>query len=190
MPPKKQPDLPLSLSPAAEPPPADWVAVAEVGAPIGLKGAVRIHTFHSVTGISGPGSILGTLARCWLKKKDGTFALFDVIACTPQTRGEKLLLKGITDRDQAQSFVGCAIGVSRSDFPPPGEDETYWADLLGCRVINRASQDLGQIQSMQSNGEHDWMVLPQGWIPFVAKHVDRVDVAGRVVYVDWESDWF
>jgi ribosomal 30S subunit maturation factor RimM len=49
---------------------------------------------------------------------------------------------------------------------------------------------LGQVQSMQSNGEHDWLVLEAGWIPFVDQYIDQVDTTQKLIQVDWDTDWF
>lgn len=100
------------------------------------------------------------------------------------------MLESITDRNQAELLRGAEVGVSRSLFPQTSEQETYWADLQGCRVVNREGQELGVVESLQSNGEHDWLVLQAGWIPYVAAYVDRIDTPNRVIHVDWNAEWF
>lgn len=82
------------------------------------------------------------------------------------------------------------MGLARSAFPALPEDENYWADLLGCQVINRQGVTLGRVLSMQANSEHDWLVLDQGWIPFVAQYIDQVEPDKKLIRVDWQEDWF
>jgi ribosomal 30S subunit maturation factor RimM len=43
---------------------------------------------------------------------------------------------------------------------------------------------------MQTNGEHDWLVVAAGWIPFVGHYIDDVDRANRIIRVDWNAEWF
>jgi len=165
------------------------VPLAEVGAPIGLKGAVRLHTLKSVTGLPIDDSLLQASSHCWVKLASGQWLHSEILECSPQTRGLKLQLADISDRNQSESLRGAFVGLSRSEFPEPDEDETYWADLIGCRVVNRQGLDLGLVHSMQTNGEHDWLMIDTGMIPFVENFVDQVDLAQRLIQVDWDPDW-
>lgn len=197
----------VKLPITSEPPPADWVAVATVGAPIGLSGAVRLRTFDSFYGTQADEPILCQLKSCWLKlaapgglvvgreqapspSAQDRWIVSAIKSCAVQPRGLKLQLELITDRNQAEGLRGAEVGVSRSAFPAANEQEAYWADLIGCQVVNRQGQELGIVQSLQSNGEHDWLVLPAGWIPYVEAYVDRVDPKGRIIYADWNPEWF
>lgn len=181
------------ISPAggeAQHPPADWVALAEVGAPIGLKGAVRLHTLKSVTGLAIDDSLLASAPDCWLRLRDGSWRYDRIVECSPQTRGLKLQLSGIHDRDQAEALRAASVGLSRKVFPEVAEGENYWADLIGAEVVNRQGESLGSVVSMQTNGEYDWLVLTRGLIPFVAQYIDRVDQERHRIEVDWLMEWF
>lgn len=184
--PKSPPKLPFT----DKPPPADWVALAQIGAPIGLSGAIRIHTLQSVTGLDVGDSLLLKTQRCWISLGRGQWVESEILECSPQTRGLKLKLHNIETREQAELLRHAAVGLSRCEFPPAEEDENYWADLIGCKVINREDQDLGQVVSMQTNGEHDWLVVAQGMIPFVEQYIDEVDLPAKTIRVDWNTEWF
>lgn len=111
-------------------------------------------------------------------------------SCAAQTRGLKLQLREITDRDQAEGLRTADVGLSRAEFPEPRKGEAYWTDLIGATVINRQGESLGEVIQMQSNGEHDWLVLPDGWIPYVERYIDSVDLNRREIRVDWDRAWF
>ena len=195
----------ITLPITTERPPEDWVALAEIGAPIGLAGAVRIHTLKSVTGLAMEDSLLRDSPCCWIKlaaitasggARAGTtepspkWVHAEIVACTPQTRGVKLQLEAIRDRSHAEQLRGALVGLSRASFPPEHEGETYWADLLGCEVVNRDGVSFGPVVSLQTNGEHDWLVVRDGMIPFVSRYIDRVAPQERRVVVDWQMEWF
>jgi len=128
--------------------------------------------------------------HCWVELGRDQWIESKILECSPQTRGLKLRLQNIDTREQAELLKHASVGLSRSEFPPAAEDETYWADLVGCVVINRQGDMLGEVLSMQTNGEHDWLVLANGMIPFVDQYIDEVDINAKRIVVDWNLEWF
>ena len=43
--------------------------------------------------------------------------------------------------DEAKALAGAGVYIYKSSFAPLPEDEYYWVDLIGCRVI---TEDGGQ----------------------------------------------
>ncbi len=166
------------------------MALAQIGAPIGLSGAVRIHTLKSATGLEIDDSLLLSSRHCWIELGRGQWVESEILECSPQTRGLKLRLHNIGTREQAELLKHAAVGLPRSEFPDLADDENYWADLIGCAVVNRQGQALGSVLSMQTNGEHDWLVVTSGMIPFVEQYIDEVDLAAKRICVDWDLEWF
>jgi len=106
----------------------------------------------------------------------------------------------VADRNQAEALKGARIFVPRSSFPTAGADEYYWVDLLGLDVVNREGVALGQVKDLMSTGPQTVLVLSQAaaeadkppverMIPFVAAFVDKVDLPGRQITVDWQLDY-
>jgi len=106
------------------------------------------------------------------------------------------------DRDAAEALRGGRIFVSRASFPSAADDEFYWVDLIGLAVYNRADELLGDVTGLLDTGVHSVLrVRPRDaapdaspesverLIPFVAAYVDRVDLAGRRIVVDWGLDY-
>ena len=108
-------------------------------------------------------------------------------------------IDGVDDRNVAETLKGVRIFVSRSAFPPATEGEFYWVDLIGLDVINREGVRLGVVKDLMATGPHSVLVLedaPQAdvdpverMIPFVDAYVDEVDMAGRCIKVDWQTDY-
>ena len=102
-------------------------------------------------------------------------------------------LQGCDTPEQAERLRGVPVGVSRAEFPPAGEGEVYWVDLIGARVVNRSGIELGAVNDVISNGVQELLEVRQGdrvrLVPMVGRHVDEVDLATRTVRVDWEADW-
>jgi 16S rRNA processing protein RimM len=125
----------------------------------------------------------------------------------------------IPDRDAAEALKGVRVFVSRASFPAPDEDEFYWVDLIGLAVVNREGAALGEVVGLIDTGPHCVLRVqpPAGTaapapapqaaqagaqaaaggggaaeerlIPFVGAYVDRVDLPGRRILVDWGLDF-
>ena len=110
-----------------------------------------------------------------------------------QGKGLAALLPGFTDRDQATLLVGTQIFVDRDQMPPTEDDEYYWSDLEGLKVITTDGKDLGQVERMMETGANDVMVVDgdrQRLIPFIqGQYVKRVDLEAELIEVDWDPDF-
>jgi 16S rRNA processing protein RimM len=109
---------------------------------------------------------------------------------------------GVDDRSAAEALRGARIFIARSQFPKAGADEFYWADLIGLSVVNRDGVALGAVVGLIDTGPHSVLrVLPaesggadapateERLIPFVSAYVDAVDLAGRMITVEWGLDY-
>lgn len=103
----------------------------------------------------------------------------------------------IPDRNTAEALQGARVFVSRAGFPAPDDDEFYWVDLIGLMVSNRADTVLGPVVGLIETGPHCVLrIQPAGTsaeadqvlIPFVSAYVDKVDLPGKRVTVDWDLD--
>ena len=107
------------------------------------------------------------------------------------------MLENIRDREQAESLVNQQIAVFRDQLPKLGEEEFYWADLVGLTVQLEDGTSLGTIQSMLATGANDVMVVRgelqserERLIPFVTgQYVKSVDLDVGLVVVDWDPDF-
>ena len=81
----------------------------------------------------------------------------------------------------------------RAALPEPAADEYYWDDLVGLAVSNLQGDALGAVTEMIATGANDVMVVVSGdskrLIPFLGHVIQKVDLAGRKVLVDWGADW-
>jgi 16S rRNA processing protein RimM len=104
---------------------------------------------------------------------------------------------GVEDRSAAEALKGARIFIPRSSFPTAAEDEYYWIDLIGLDVVNREGVHLGKVRELVSTGPQTVLVVeyeeggkPQErMLPFVSAYVDKVDLPGRRIEVDWQADY-
>ena len=112
-------------------------------------------------------------------------------------------LKGMDDRTPAEALRGARIFLPRSSFPAASTDEYYWVDLIGLNVVNREGVSLGCVRDLMATGPQSVLcveyvvpaegdaaaVVAERMIPFVSVYVDKVDIAGKLITVDWQPDY-
>lgn len=165
--------------------------MGRISAPFGVKGWVRVQPFtESADGLK-------RYAAWWLNTASG-WREFAVQQVEVHNADVVAKLAGCDDRDAAAALKGTVVAVSRAEFPPAQQGEYYWADLVGLRVMNSEGLDLGVVTSMLETGANAVMAVRQGLpgldgeerlIPFIAEVVKRVDIAARVIEVEWGADY-
>jgi 16S rRNA processing protein RimM len=163
----------------------DWVVMGRIAAPFGIKGWVKVQPFTE-----DPGTLLDF--ESWRVGRDAQQTHYTVEAA--QDHGKALVAKlaGIDDRDAAYALRGQEISVAKSALPPPQENEFYWSDLIGLKVVNRQGIELGTVDSLMESGTNDLLVVKgtrEHLIPFIAAFVGQVDLAGGTIEVDWGEDY-
>jgi 16S rRNA processing protein RimM len=163
----------------------DWVVMGRVAAPFGVMGWIKVQPYSE-----DPCTL--TDFGSWRVGRGDQQARYEVEAAHDHGNVLVAKLAGVDDRDAAYALRGQEISVARSELPPPGDDEYYWADLIGLAAVNREGIVLGQVESLLETGAHDVLVIKGArghLIPFVAAFVGKVDVAGGTIEVDWGEDY-
>lgn len=160
----------------------------------GLRGWLRIVPFND-----SRDSIL-TGQPCWWLRGPGVCRLLRIEQA--RVHAEEIVARaaGLDDRDSAQALKGCEVLVSRAAFPPAAPHECYWIDLIGCTVRNPAGELLGVVAAVEEFGADPVLRLelpgeaPGGslarLIPLVPACVLGIDLPGRRIVVDWQSDYW
>lgn len=159
------------------------VEVGSVGAPFGVRGWIKVRSFTDP-----PERVFEQ--RCLQLMQRGSPATYK-IESTGRSGGRLTAkLAGVDDRDQARALTGAAIVVPRSELPAGDKREFYMADLVGCDVFNRDGRRLGLLSHFVETPAHTLMVV-QGdreyWVPAVPRHLQRVDLPARQVFVNWDD---
>jgi 16S rRNA processing protein RimM len=154
------------------------ICVARIGAPHGVRGAVKLWTFtEDPLAVKRYGPLL---------TKDGV-RQFEVTSAREAKGHLVATLKGIATREDAERLNGIELYVAREKLPDTDEDEYYHADLIGLAAVNAANEPLGRVIAIHNFGAGDIIEIapPSGatmLLPFTNAVVPTVDVAaGRVV---------
>jgi 16S rRNA processing protein RimM len=171
-------------------PPEEPVVMGRVAGPYGVRGFARVQVFTESTD--------GLLAfDAWLVGRPGHWETRRVVEAGTYRDGLVVRFEGVETPEAARTLRGSEVAVRRRELPPTDSEEVYWVDLVGCSVVNREGIDLGRVVSLMETGANDVMVVVAGGvterkerlIPYVEQVVESVDLASRIVRVDWGRDY-
>jgi len=160
--------------------------MGRLGAPYGIKGWLWVYADTQY-----PDS-LADYAE-WQVGELGRYRPMQVEKLELRPNGLVVKFDGIDDRDVAARLRGQIVAVPRSAFEPAGEDEYYWADLIGLAVVNLSGESLGLVDRLLETGANDVLVAKDGnterLLPFVKAVIQSVDLAQKRIVVDWGLDY-
>lgn len=97
-------------------------------------------------------------------------------------------IDGVDDRTAAEALGKVGLYVPRAVLPATGEDEFYYADLIGLAAELTDGTALGTVRAVHDFGAGDVVELrtPEGadlMVPFTRAVVPVVDLAGRRIVI-------
>jgi 16S rRNA processing protein RimM len=156
------------------------ICVARIGAPHGVRGAVKLWTFTE-----DPMAVkqYGPLAT-----KDGA-RKFEVASAREANGHLVATLKGVATREDAERLNGIELYIPRDKLPATEADEYYHADLIGLAAVNAALEPIGRVIAIHNFGAGDIIEIapPQGatlLLPFTNAVVPTVDLAAARVVIE------
>ena len=162
------------------------VIVGRIGAPYGVKGWMKIHSFTEPVG-----NILAY--QPWVVKRQGQWQLLEISDSRRHNKGVIAAIDGCESKEATVSYRHAEIAITRQQLPTLGEHQYYWTDLQGLTVFTTSGNELGRIDCILPTGANDVLVVKgkrQHLIPYllhkVIKTVDRVN--GKMI-VDWDADF-
>lgn len=97
------------------------------------------------------------------------------------------------------AYIGKEIAIEQQQLEElKEENEFYWRDLIGLRVINQQNTVLGVVKSLLETGANDVLVVVSEvdgavverlipWTMDIA--IIAVDIEQGVITVDWDADF-
>jgi 16S rRNA processing protein RimM len=170
-------------NPIPEFPQNDWIVLATIVRPHGLKGEVklslscsgleRLKNCPSLTLVrDGKALKKATVGRAFLHNDgDAVVRLLEV--------------QGV---EEAEGLRGAFLAVPESDRAPLGEGEFYVSDLLGLRVQTTSGEPLGVVEEVMDETANAVLVVRREGreilLPVLKSVVKRVDLQAKVVVAD------
>lgn len=162
----------------------EYVAVAEVIRPHGIKGELEILPLTDFP------ERLAPPRRLSLGPGEREFS---ILQARPKGKRMLLLLSGVADRGTAEGLRGRRLFVRVADLPPLPEGQYYLFQIVGLTVYTADGQPLGRVKEVLKTGSNDVYVVGDErrpgardvLIPATREAVATIDLeAGRLVLRD------
>lgn len=172
----------------------ELLVVGRVGAPHGVRGWVKLHSFTE------PREQLLEYQPLWIRRS-GRWQLVELAEYRLIESGLLTRVDGVEDRDEAALLRNCDLGIARTQLPPLDEGEYYWQQLIGLEVVSRfrgQTYRFGTVEELMETGANDVLVvqgnvdsldLRRRLIPYQDQFLLNIDLSAGSIEVDWDPDF-
>lgn len=131
-----------------------YVRVGRVTKPHGIRGEVKIVPYSGEPAnfrlfshliLVDPESRQKEKRRILKSRVQGKFA--------------RILLEGVTGRNESENLAGFEVWAREDELPPLAENEFYWHEMVGKKVVCADGRELGVITSLMAGGGHDILIV-------------------------------
>ena len=167
------------------------VVLGKIGAVHGVRGEVKVHSF------TDPMENLLDYP-VWTLRLNGVLKQVKLVGARFQGKGLVAQIQGLTDREEARTLTGYEICVSSEELPELEDDEFYWHQLEGLKVINQAQQLLGKVDHLLATGANDVLVVKpcagslddrERLLPYTEYCVLSVNLEAEEIQVEWDAEF-
>lgn len=128
----------------------------------------------------------------WYLQREGRWEARRLLNGRNQGKTLVAHLEGCNDRETARQLMGATIAVRRAQLES-GEQDYYWTDLEGLRVVTETGEELGVVDHLIETGSNDVLVVKgdrERLIPWLPEQVIRsVDLEQGRLVVDWDPEF-
>lgn len=160
---------------------SDLLSIGRITGTHGIRGMVKVHLF------AGDDSALRALDSCLLRLPDGREEALTVVSLQGGGRKTLLSLKGYASINEVLPLVRGELLVRRDQLPDTDDDEYYWADLVGLKVVTADGADLGTLEEIIETGSNDVYCVRGGekeiLIPALADVIRNIDLTRGIMTV-------
>ena len=155
----------------------DLIEIARIQGPYGLDGRMWVSQYGDPQCFSGYTHLI--ISPQGNPKR--------ILSCERQRKRWAVRLEGIKQAAQVELIKGEGLYVKREWLPELKQDEHYWVDLIGLKVLYRDAHILGEIVDVFSNGSNDVYVVDrekQLYIPATRDVVTEISLERGVIVIE------
>ena len=161
----------------------EFILVASVGKPIGLKGWAKVNSF------TRPTENLFNYKTFFIDE-GGTKKVFKIEKFSKSGKNYIFKIESFNSLEEIERYKNKEIFINSKDLPKLKENEFYWKDLIGKEVELENGTFVGVVTEIIETGSDDVLVVEKEnkkeLIPFNFGEVIK-KVSGDLIIVDWHT---
>ena len=174
---------------------SNLIDVGRITSVFGIKGWVKVHSDTE------PAENIVGYKPWWLKTRHGVKAV-EVDEFQAHGKGFIAHIKGVDDRDVAETLTKVTISVERAQLPELESEEYYWHQLENLQVISvfgGVETLFGRVSHLLETGANDVLVVKpeadsvddkERLVPYVpGQFVQKIDLDAGKIWVDWDPEF-
>lgn len=159
----------------------DKVCLGAIVGVHGIRGEVKVKSFSDDE---------RNLARYGTLSNERGDKTFDIKIVGHSKELLRVKIKGVDDRNTAETLVGNGLYVARSLLPELAEEEYYHTDLIGLEAKRKDGEVIGCVNAVYNFGAGDLIEIKMSedgrleMLPFTEAFVPEVNIKGRFIIVE------
>jgi 16S rRNA processing protein RimM len=148
------------------------IVIGRVSRPHGVKGEIRIEYFNP----EDP-SLFSRYEMLYIQGDQGSPRSYRPIKVRLHKQFILAQLEGIRNKEEAERLSGSLVLVDPERLPSLEEDEYYWYEILGMRVVTEQGHEMGEVTQILQTGSNDVYVVRKGSKEFLIPAIKEVIIA-------------
>lgn len=166
------------------------VTIAKIGSSFKLQGELKIYLLSNTSYI-----YIKKNNNLYIKNNKYDDAWKIMTKYTINNNNTLIKFHDALNKEQATlKYTNALIGIIRKDLIITNNNEFYYIDLIGLKVINKDKLELGIVFDILNNGFHDIIICrskytKEYFIPFINNYIIDVKLSLGKIIVDWHTDY-
>ncbi|MBQ9731681.1 MAG: 16S rRNA processing protein RimM [Alphaproteobacteria bacterium] len=145
----------------------------------GIRGEVKVKSFtENENDLTGYGM---------LSDESGN-RLFELKIVGHSKELLRVKIKGVDDRNAAETLIGTGLYIERTKLPQTAEDEFYHTDLIGLMALTAQGEKVGTINALYNFGAGDLIEIRTSenrleMLPFTKEYVPTINLKEGYIIV-------
>jgi len=166
---------------------SDWIPIARVIKPHGVKGEVKAKFFSDDKRLLEDFSE-GVLFR----EKDRLIVNIKINKLKKTPKGYIVSFEGFNDIAKAEQLRSCMLYINKKKLPATEDNEYYYFELIDCDVYNDGGISIGKVSDVIETGANEVLVVTkqssrfsteEELIPFTKEFVKNIDLCKKAIVV-------
>jgi 16S rRNA processing protein RimM len=158
----------------------EFLAVAKLGAPHGLKGQIKVIPFIN------PPELILDFAHFYLEDIENNIKV-EIEDIKPHKNNYLLKLNTYNNIADVESLTHKKLLVKKNDLPELPKGRYYIGDLISCEVFDENQKKLGVIEDVLQYSANDIYIIKDDlgsfMLPAVKEFIKEIDINNKVISV-------